>query len=320
MPAKLTLQECIDVAQQRGGECLSKKYINCKSKMRWRCSEGHTWSAPFCRIKNNGTWCPECANNIKFTIDEVSKKVSEYGYKLLSKTYINNRIPILVICKNGHKWSVRLDGIINKNANCPECDKEKMRLKYAFSYNYISEEISKRNGILLSTEYVNARTPLELQCLVCGNVWKNRYDNIRNGQWCPVCNFSKSQKGLLKALKTLFPIFCVESNYRKFDWLKNNKTGRRLEIDIFIYNTDKSFTLAIEYDGEQHFGPVRFGGATKQIAKRNFIKQQERDKLKNKLIASKQDEIKFFIRFNYKDNLDIKSVKKKLITNGIIKE
>ena len=43
-------------------ECLSKKFINNKSILLWRCSKEHEWNATFNNIKNN-TWCPCCATN-----------------------------------------------------------------------------------------------------------------------------------------------------------------------------------------------------------------------------------------------------------------
>lgn len=47
------------IAKERGGECLSEKYISAKSKMLWRCSEGHTWLAAPDSIKR-GSWCSVC--------------------------------------------------------------------------------------------------------------------------------------------------------------------------------------------------------------------------------------------------------------------
>src|SRR5579862_6543073 len=41
----LTLKGMMSIAHSRGGECLSKKYINNSSNLRWRCAEGHTWEA-----------------------------------------------------------------------------------------------------------------------------------------------------------------------------------------------------------------------------------------------------------------------------------
>ena len=53
------LKEIQDIAKARGGTCLSNKYINNKTKLKFRCAEGHEWWARPKSIKE-GTWCPEC--------------------------------------------------------------------------------------------------------------------------------------------------------------------------------------------------------------------------------------------------------------------
>ena len=34
-----------ELAQQKGGKCLSNKYINVDTKLRWKCGEGHIWES-----------------------------------------------------------------------------------------------------------------------------------------------------------------------------------------------------------------------------------------------------------------------------------
>ena len=41
----LTIEEMRRVAESRGGKCLSKNYINSKTKLLWKCKEGHEWWA-----------------------------------------------------------------------------------------------------------------------------------------------------------------------------------------------------------------------------------------------------------------------------------
>lgn len=47
------------LARSREGYCLSKKYINANSKLKWKCSSGHAWEATPGHVKS-GTWCPKC--------------------------------------------------------------------------------------------------------------------------------------------------------------------------------------------------------------------------------------------------------------------
>ena len=58
---KKTLQEMKLMASERGGKCISKKYVNVKTHLLWECQYGHKWLAiPNCI--QQGTWCPICAN------------------------------------------------------------------------------------------------------------------------------------------------------------------------------------------------------------------------------------------------------------------
>lgn len=61
----LTIQDLQHVARSKGGECLSKRYRNAFTPLKWRCEKGHFWKAPAASVKPwryaAGTWCPECA-------------------------------------------------------------------------------------------------------------------------------------------------------------------------------------------------------------------------------------------------------------------
>ncbi|AZD84272.1 hypothetical protein C4K14_1431 [Pseudomonas chlororaphis subsp. aureofaciens] len=58
---RLSLEEAFRVAAERGGQCLSTSYLNTAVKMHWVCHRGHSWHAPFARVRA-GHWCPECAH------------------------------------------------------------------------------------------------------------------------------------------------------------------------------------------------------------------------------------------------------------------
>jgi hypothetical protein len=55
-----TLKDMQNLAQSRGGLCLSSHFESVIKKLTWQCQEGHTWEANPHHIKN-GNWCPTCA-------------------------------------------------------------------------------------------------------------------------------------------------------------------------------------------------------------------------------------------------------------------
>ncbi len=60
MPQAKTLQDMQLLAKERGGICVSKKYVNGDTKLEWACAHGHRWKvAP--KFIAGGTWCPTCS-------------------------------------------------------------------------------------------------------------------------------------------------------------------------------------------------------------------------------------------------------------------
>ena len=47
------------LAKERGGRCLSKKYLNGSIELEWCCANGHRWKA-IPKVLVNGSWCPTC--------------------------------------------------------------------------------------------------------------------------------------------------------------------------------------------------------------------------------------------------------------------
>ena len=63
MSAKLTIEQMRALAKEQKGVCLSKRYGDAHSKLRWRCSEGHEWEATPDVMKKRvkrGNWCTKC--------------------------------------------------------------------------------------------------------------------------------------------------------------------------------------------------------------------------------------------------------------------
>src|SRR6185312_204748 len=105
---KLSLNDACMIAEERDGMCLSTEYKDNRTPLMWRCSKNHVWSAPLSRIKNLGQWCPQCAGNMKLTL-EVTKQIALLrGGECLSKRYVNQRLPLLWRCIKGHIWNASL--------------------------------------------------------------------------------------------------------------------------------------------------------------------------------------------------------------------
>jgi hypothetical protein len=89
-------------ALRRQGLCLSEKYENVKYKYKWKCKEGHVWTATADSVINQNSWCPTCASQRKITIEQLRAICESRGGVLLSGKYINVHTKYEVRCREGH--------------------------------------------------------------------------------------------------------------------------------------------------------------------------------------------------------------------------
>lgn len=95
-----------------------------------------------------------------------------------SKTKINHR------CKNcGYIWLVSPSSIL-QGCGCPMCDGGMQKTHE----QYVQEVTLLRNDILVSEQYINARTKIMHKCLHCHYEWKISPDKVLQGHKCPVCS------------------------------------------------------------------------------------------------------------------------------------
>jgi len=258
----------------------------------------------------------------RLTIDECKKLARSKGGLCLSDSYSNSKTKMKWRCKDGgHIFTACYGDIKYKKTWCNICRNIKSANRI-LEYNRKTKsriistlsEIAKVNdGILISkaTDYKTAQTKLRWQCKI-GHIFMSTYQQVGiMRQWCPMC-YNKTETKLFNIICSLFTGFNIEHNYRGLAWLKSQK-NRTLEIDIWV----PEIKLAVEYDGQQHFKPVTFGGCSMEKALLAFKDQRKRDILKNKMINKHKQDVKFFIRFNYKENITTEYVYDKLTKVGV---
>jgi hypothetical protein len=169
------------LALARGGLCLSKEYVNDKTRLFWECAKGHRWKTRG-SIVRRGSWCHLCAVRVKrpLTIESIHELAEQRGFQCLSGVYNNSRTAMVWRCAEGHQFR-RPPKMIRTGAGCPECNGWKR--KTIADMRKLAEQ---RGGRCLSKKYKNPTTPLRWVCAK-GHVWKARYASLKNGCWCPFC-------------------------------------------------------------------------------------------------------------------------------------
>ena len=286
---RYTIKECCDIAKLKHGLCLSNEYTNRSKNLEWCCKEGHEWKMPL-KVVLCGGWCPFCGGT-RFDLSYCEKIAGLKGGKCLSKSYKNKRTKLSWECIVGHRWHSTLN-TVKSGRWCRECS----RIKKLKSIEHCKQLAIKNNGLCVSEIYVRSDKNLIWKCKH-GHHWESTLDTITAGSWCPHCKL-KSQTKLQEIIESII-IDKAVANFRGFNWLINK---HKMEIDIWFPN----LKIAIEYDGQQHFYPV-FGDKV-------FEETVYRDNLKNNLIKTHSDEIKYFIRFAYFEPLNREYVLEKIKT------
>lgn len=159
-----------------------------------------------------------------------------------------------------------------RGRRCNTC-KDNKRRKTKEYFEKEVELLGEGEYIVLS-DYVNHKTKVTFRHTKCNKEFVGTPDNFLRGNRCPHCNASKGEYKVMKYL---------ENNSFDYDTqvvFKDLRDNHPLRFD-FSVKTPNNFIL-IEYDGIQHFEPVKHWGGEKGL-KRN----QLRDKMKNDYVREK---------------------------------
>lgn len=296
---KGNIEDCYKLAKSKGGYCLDEVYYNNGYLYTWKCEFNHVWKESYSNTKS-WKWCPECFPSNRLTIEDCQQTAKEKGGYCLNKKYTTNREKLKWKCKKNHIWEATYMNI-RKNSWCPYCSN-----RAGVTIQACINVAKEKDGYCLSSKYTRCGDEYEWKCHK-NHIWKASLNSIKGGSWCPLCK-TKTQARIFSIIKNMFPLLEVKNNYKGFDWFLSEK-GNRLEIDIFV----AGIKLAIEYDGEQHFLPVKFNNYSDEKAKKNLENQIIRDKIKNQQISEHPEDVKCFIRFNYKEKTTEDYVRDKVL-------
>lgn len=166
---RLTIEIIKEKCEELGIECLSDKYIDRFTKLKFKCKCGNQFERVWNKVKNGRIKCSECSGKKHYTIEGVKLECQEWGIECLSETYKNEKEKLLFKCNCGEiferTWSDVKHG---RQRNCLKCKGRKTRDRCVFTIEEIREKCKDLNITCLSSEYVNAKTFMRFKCK-CGN-------------------------------------------------------------------------------------------------------------------------------------------------------
>ena len=237
---------------------------------------GPFWQTPSDHMQGHG--CPKCAGcymDKKYFV-ELSNKVHGNKYDYSRVIYDNANTKVCIICpEHGPFWQKPASHL--QGQGCPKCSHR--------SYKKTTEEFVAESRIIhgdkydySKVDYKNAHTKVCIICPEHGEFWQSPIEHLK-GNGCPLCNESKLESTVLKALNKTSIDFIAQ---KPFTWMRYIKPMR---LDFYL----PEYNVAIECQGGQHFEPVEFFGG-----KDGYKKTCRRDDLKNKLCKEHGIKILYF--------------------------
>lgn len=213
----------------------------------------------------SGQGCPKCANNQPISSEEwieKAQKIHGNTYDYSKSIYVNANTEICIICSiHGEFWQLPNNHL--KGCGCPKCGKlaitsntnefiQKATLVHGDRYNY-----SK-------VKYVKNSEPVIIICPIHGEYPQTPNCHLA-GCGCPKCNKSHGEQIIEKYL--IDNKINYISEYEIDIDININKSGKA-RIDFYL----PDLNVAIEYNGEQHYRPIKYFEINK-----SFEIQQKRD-------------------------------------------
>ena len=171
----------------------------------------------------------------EYKIEDIRKYIEDFGYKLISNEYKNMHTDLILQCPEGHFNEVPFHSFKRGN-RCAECAGLRRN-----NINNVKEYIESFGYKLLSNEYKNALTKLELKCPK-GHIFEMRYNDFQQGHKCPEC-YNKVRNLNKKYTENIIDDYIKEFGYK---WIsgkyKNSKSYLKLQcpeghIYSVIYNS-----------------------------------------------------------------------------------
>ena len=291
MPKKLSFEEFQNKFKNELGneyDLLSKKYINCKTKIKVKHNKcGNEYEVtPDMILGKKKRRCPFCSGKLLKNTDIFKKEV----YDLVGKEYTvlgeykNADTKILMKHnKCGNEYEVTPNNFLNQKRRCPFCSGNKKKTTDIFKKE-VYDLVGKEYTVL--GEYKNADTKILMKHNKCGNEYEVTPNKFLQDRRCPKCRFSRGEEIIRNYLKKNNISFQEQFSFPDCKYKRVLRFDFKLDINNKI--------ILLEYDGEFHFN--------NKYSKKNLEEQKIRDNIKNEYCKNKNIPLIRFTNLN-KDEL-----------------
>jgi hypothetical protein len=205
---------------------------------------------------------------------------SKFSYSCVVYTGSKSKV---IICCNAHGYFEQSPQNHLRFNGCSVCQSEyKRKLFSDTTATFISKAIEKY-GLKYQYDqvnYKNSRTKVIIVCLTHGPFLQSPADHM-SGCGCPRCNDSKGEIEIKNWLSAHYISFDTQIK------IPNCKYKKTLPFDFGIY-TCAGLVGLIEYQGEQHYIPIKRSNWSTTMMQQKFALCQIRDQIKRKFCSDHQ--------------------------------
>jgi Zn finger protein HypA/HybF involved in hydrogenase expression len=263
MSKKLDLNEVKRRLHNKKIELLSE-YVSLQEKLKVKCLKcNHIWDPHASNVLGK-YGCPRCARNSKLNNEIVDERIKKYSILRLDD-YINNQHKIKFMCLACNKkwWSAPSN--IMAGHGCPKCKHEIGAKKQRKSLEEVDSILNNKNLTRLS-DYLGVEHKIKCKCRICNTKFIRSTQSLLEKTGCPVCRCYYKRQTYVKDT--------IMAEFSNIQVNKRFNIPQLVYVDFYI----PKIKTIVEYNGEQHYKPVKFKGKNDNDATRRLQKQKKRDR------------------------------------------
>ena len=299
MPKKQTLMQFIQKANDINNykyDYSKTHYTNSKTEVEIICPKhGSFFQKPVGHInRHNG--CVKCSyedraksrQNQNFI--QNANKIHNCKYDYSNVDYVNGQTDVEIICPKHGSFFQKPKQHLYREDGCPSCGGTKRRTQSSIIEE--SKNIHNDKYDYSKVQFINLKTKVEIICPKHGSFFQHMNQHIHLKTGCPRCSSSKGELEIEKFLKN--------NNIKYVTEYIIHGCRHKLPLPFDFYLTD--LNILIEYDGIQHFKPIKFFGGDEGLKNTKLRDQIKTDFVKN------NDYILYRIRYNQDIQEELKRI------------
>jgi len=296
---RLTLKDFLEKAKFKHGDKYNYNkvhYLNNNTNIIITCPD----HGDFKQTPNNhfeGKGCNACGrlstiSKQRYDISEFIQKaniVHDHYYNYSKVQYDGAFTKVRIICPKHGEFMQSPGGHLN-GKRCSKCANKAAALKITRTKKEFVTQANEVHGNLYdysNVKYKNNLSKVTIICVKHGSFSQTPKDHLA-GCGCPLCKESRGEKNVRLWLERNNIKFLVQ--WGDHDCILNFRVAR---FDFYL----PDFEMLIEFDGVQHFEPVRFGGMSDKKAREHYERQKIVDELKDAWAAKNNFKM---VRVSYK--------------------